>query len=133
MDVDWSWQNDDWKETAQKFEWKYSSKATEAAVELQKIADDIHGQFVYLAPPTDSARAIETATKYFIEVPGEVVVETEAETITGSFSGMLYTLSSLGHLVVASHIRTIIDQARVLQTAGEVRDTVGNWGSGDHC
>lgn len=129
------WDSNEWQSIALETEWVYSDAAKQATSHLEAIVDQINGKFVHLSPPSLASRALETANTWFVEVP------TTTTTTTTTPSPMqqqqeepfTYALSAKGHMVVANHIRSVVDQALVLKQPAEKRNTLGTWGSGDQC
>ena len=124
-DEDWSWESFDWQHHLHEMEWTYSPEVTRASQRIQDLATQVQGQFVHLAPPQDPLHGLETAHTWFLEVPAESAVPQ-------------YTLSSKGHMVVANHIRSVVDQANVggklqKKQQQQQQQQLGDWGSGDQC
>lgn len=118
---DSSWDSTEWQEGIQGKDWKYSSEVTQATDRLQKIADQVKGYLVHMAPPKDPIHGLQTANTWFVEM------------VNPDDGRLEYTLSSKGHMVVANHIRSVVDQAKVLRLSLDQRNVLGNWGSGDKC
>lgn len=128
---DWTWDSLDWQDSVQERGWKYSPMVASATSRLQHLADQVKGHFVHLAPPQDPIHGLQTANKWFIEFQDDLGVGLEDK--DSSLDPLQYTLSSKGHLVVASHIRSVVDQATLPLGSLDERNKLGDWGSGDQC
>jgi hypothetical protein len=131
---DWGWSSMDWQDMLQGMEWKYSQQVSRATVRLQEIADQLQGYLVHLAPPQDPIHGLETANTWFTEIAHENTGNMEKDDYSSNDDDAFqYTLSSKGHLVVANHIRSFVDQANVLKRSLEERNLLADWESGDQC
>jgi hypothetical protein len=134
------WDSTDWKVMLQGVEWKYSQQVASATARLQEIADQLQGHLVHLAPPQDPIHGLETASTWFTEIlpvdestPGDMEKDHHHSSDDDGTSTFQYTLSSKGHLVVANHIRSFVDQANILKRSLEERNVLAAWESGDQC
>lgn len=127
-----AWDSETWQDHVSDYDWVLSSEAQEATKLLQEIVDEYSGQLVHLGAPSDAEHGLRTANKWFLEL----ATFDEKDELNSQSSTPLeiqYTLSSRGHMVVSSHLQSIVDQEKILFKAPETRNEVGDWGSGDQC
>lgn len=130
---DWSWDSMDWQDMLQHKEWEYSKHVSSATIRLQEIADQVQGQLVHLAPPQDPIHGLETANTWFVEIAHENIGTGDDDDHPSEQDAFQYYLSSKGHLVVANHIRSFVEQANIWKRSLEERNQLVDWGSGDQC
>lgn len=118
------WNGTDWQGLLSEHDWKYLPLVARATLQLETLSKEIEGYFVHLAPPKDPIRGLETANKWFLEM---------GSGSNANVSRREYTLSTRGHLVVANHIRSFVDQEGIPEKSAQERNDLGDWGSGDAC